>query len=115
MAEIAVALSRPTGNARQVLWEEMTNGDTAEPLTVADGLGKVFSVQFVGTWDGATAVLQGSNDASTWFTVNDVHGNAVSTTADAFFEVSTTALYLRPSHSGGSGSEDIDVTMISRS
>lgn len=72
------------------------------------------TVQFTGTFDSATAVLQGSNDGSTWVTLDDAQGDTVSFTAAGYAEVSTAFLYLRPSTSGGSGSQDIDCIFCAR-
>jgi hypothetical protein len=76
-------------------------------------------VQFTGTWGtGGTAILQGSNDAdedtATWFTLKDKLGNAVSATADALFQVLHMPRHLRPKLSAGTGSIDVDVTLIER-
>jgi len=72
------------------------------------------SVQISGTFNGGTTcVMQVSNDGSTWFTADDTQGTAVSATADAFFELSTAARYIRPSVSSGS-SDDLDVVLVVR-
>ena len=40
------------------------------------------SVQFTGTWGGATAVLEGSLDGTTYFTLTNAQGDDVSFTAN---------------------------------
>ena len=62
-------------------WDAMgddTTGDAAQVGSYADK-----TVQFAGTWGGATAVLEGSMDGTTWFTLTDYQGAAISATADA--------------------------------
>lgn len=93
---------------------------TWETLTSANAVGQAFqmpawsdrSVQFVGTFDSATVVLQGSNDGTNWVTLGDPQGNAISKTSAALEGVSEITRYVRPSTSGGSGSQDIDVYLL---
>jgi hypothetical protein len=74
----------------------------------------VAAVQFTGTFDSATAVLQGSNDGTNWETLSDVFGLNISFSAAGYAEVSTAMAYLRPSTSGGGGSQDIDCILVAR-
>ncbi len=97
----------------RIEWNNITESDTANPVAVS-GLGPaVGSVQFIGTFGSATAVLQGSNDGSTWVNLEDQNGDAISLTAAGAVDFSTAMLHLRPSMSGGS-SQDIDVFMVLR-
>ena len=40
------------------------------------------SVTFVGTWGGATAALEGSNDGTNWVPITDAQGTAITKTAN---------------------------------
>lgn len=40
------------------------------------------SVTFTGTWGGATAALEGSNDGTNWVPITDVQGTAITKTAN---------------------------------
>ena len=40
------------------------------------------SVTFTGTWGGATAALEGSNDGSTWVPITDPQGTAITRTSN---------------------------------
>jgi hypothetical protein len=82
-------------------------GDTLEHTAWSDR-----SVQFTGTFDSGTVVLQGSNDGTNWFTLTDPQGNAISKTAAALEAVSELTRYVRPSVSGGGGSCAIDVHLL---
>lgn len=103
------------GGTTLITWEELTSTNTAgtqwEPLA-RQGLG--VTVQFLGTFDSAIAALQGSNDGTNWLTVKDTLGSDVSFTTAGYAEVSTGFRYLRPSTSGGSGSQDIDCILAAR-
>lgn len=70
------------------------------------------TVSFVGTWDSATAILQGSNDGSVWFTLNDYLGVDISATGNAMFLVAETPRYIRPVTSGGGASTNVDVIVV---
>lgn len=84
-------------------WVGVATGDTLLALDMAGIGGVVSSVQISGTHGGATNKLQVSNDGAVWFDLNDKDGNAVSATANAFFELNTAARYIRPAVSGGTG------------
>jgi len=96
-----------------VTWETLTETDTCETWDVTGSKLRNASVQLTGTWGSATVVLQQSNDGTTWFTADDFEGTAVSATANAFFQLSLSARYLRPSTSGGTGS-DVDIVLVMR-
>lgn len=93
----------PTGRSKlhQVVWqlaasEDEVMADVPAPLVCA-------SVQFTGTFGGATALLQVSNDGETWFPLKDTAGNLVSATAAAMFDISSAAAFVRARTTGGSG------------
>ena len=94
-------------------WETLTENDTASRLELAGTLPAIASFQVVGTFGGATVVLQGSNDGTNWVTMKDTAGNDVSLTATGSAEVSSAMRYFRPSASGGS-SQDVDVFFVAR-
>lgn len=96
-----------------VTWTGAATGDTLEEFGLIDTAAVAGSVQITGTFGGATAVMQVSNDSTTWFTAKDMSNTEVSATADAFFEFSSSALYLRPSISGGTG-DTIDIVLSLR-
>lgn len=59
------------------------------------------SVQMSGTWNGATVVLQGSHDDTTWFTLTDPLGNAISMTANGLKQINELTRYVRPDVTAG--------------
>jgi len=71
-------------------------GATASVGAIADK-----TVQLSGTFNGATAVLQGSMDGTTWFTLNDSEGNPISTTTATLRLITENPRYVRPVISGG--------------
>jgi hypothetical protein len=71
------------------------------------------AVQFGGTFGGATVGLQASNDGVTYFNLKDLGNIAISATANAMFEFTTSAMFLRPVVTGGTA-DAIDVTVVLR-
>lgn len=114
MADITQTTSR-LGAAVSTTWATLTSANAAGSAYQPERTrASVAAVQFTGTFDSATAVLQGSNDGTNWVTLSDVFGLNVSFTAAGYAEISTAMAYLRPSTSGGGGSQDIDCILIAR-
>ena len=104
-----------SGDRDVATWGTLTSSNAAGSIYEPEGTrAAVASVQFVGTFDSATAVLQGSNDGSTWVTLKDLIGSDISLTAAGAAEFSASMLYIRPSTSGGGGSQDIDCIVVAR-
>lgn len=114
MADINLAITQ--GGARAVVtWETLTSGNAAGTAYEPDvQRAAVSAVQFTGVFDSATAILQGSNDGTNWVTLSDLGGASISLTAAGAKELSTAMAYLRPSTSGGGGSQDIDCILVAR-
>ena len=109
MANITPTVDRisPFGDEAHVItWPLLTAANAAGVAIEMPG-SFYRSVQFDGTWDSATAVLQGSNDGTTWFTLNDLQGSAISKTGNALEGIAELTRYVRPSTSGGGGSQSL--------
>lgn len=112
MAEVTYTQSQTIDNHTLVTWTGVTEADTFQPYPV----GPRYShrvVQIGGTFGGATAVLKGSNDNTTYATLKDMHGTAISTTSAALSEVAEHPLYLKPEASGGV-SQSLTVQLLLR-
>lgn len=59
------------------------------------------SVQMSGTWNGATVLLEGSIDGTTYLPLTDPQGNAISKTADALEAITEIVNFVRPRCSSG--------------
>lgn len=113
MATVAPDFNLSTATIRVAKWAALATGDTITSISPARDLTLAGTVQISGTFGGATVVLQASNDGTNWVTLDDAHGAAITTTALAMFEISTSALYLRPGISGGTA-DAVDVTLAMR-
>ena len=72
------------------------------------------NVQWGGTFDSATVLVQGSNDASNYISLTDPQGNALSKTAAAIEQIVENTLFIKPSASGGGGSQSLTVILVAR-
>ena len=89
-------------------------------LTSADATGDAVhmegrpdgSVQFVGTFDGATAVLEWSNDGTNFITHNDENATALEFTATGGGMFVLRSKWIRVSSTGGGGSQSIQAYLI---
>ena len=74
------------------------------------------SVQVIGTFGaGGTIVVQGSNDGgTTWATLNDPQGSALSLTAAGVHSVQELSGLTRVNVTGGDGTTDLDAYVLCR-
>lgn len=99
-----------------VTWSGFTTAaDVGSPVPVGDCLD--ITLQMVGTL-GTTPnmIIEGSNDGSTWATLKDIHGTALSAIATAAVHlIAEKPLYIRPRFSAtAGGTPDINVIMVIR-
>lgn len=114
MATIKGVTTYPTRSVARTIWETLTSAN-------AVGSGEALdrhpdkTVQLTGTFGSATVIMQGSNDGgTTYFTLQDAQGDALSFTAAGGNVILENPALIRPSASGGDGTQDIDVILISR-
>ena len=102
-----MALTMTTGKShtrRIATWATETTAGSASITRYAPLISLAnASVQISGTFGGATVVLQGSNDGTTYATLKDLQGNNLSFTAAGYAEFSSGAAFIKPSISGGAG------------
>jgi hypothetical protein len=113
MATITPALTIVAGIPR-ITWTGVSTADTMVAYGPITGKSLEFaSVLKSGTWGGSTVTLAGSEDGTTYLTLKDRTGTAVSSTANARYELSTSASYLKPTSSGGTA-DNVDVVVVLR-
>lgn len=71
----------------------------------------VASIQFAGTFGGATVAIEISNDGVNWLPLTDRNDTAVTATAAGLVDVSCGAARIRAKTTGGNGTTDIMVTL----
>jgi hypothetical protein len=72
------------------------------------------SVQIAGTFDGATVILEGSNDGTNYRPLTDPQGNDISKTSASLEQITESVLHARPRLTGAGGSTSITVTIAAR-
>lgn len=92
-------------------WSGVTEADTCAPAPI-DATPRSLTVQFSGTFGGATAIMQGSNDLafSLAAPLDDVEDVAVSSTSAGSWELRYAWPFVRPSASGGTG-QSLTITL----
>lgn len=102
MATITATETSLKRGAAVHFWNTTTEADTFDKVYVGDAAD--LSVQIIGTFGGATVIVQGSNDdGTTWATLNDLGGTAISKTAAALAGIRERVKHIRLSASGGTG------------
>lgn len=96
-----------------VTWTGIAPGDTCDPYVLKGQRGLALSIQVSGTFGGATIAVQHSNDNTSYLTMSDIVGAAANTASSSIFEATTSAVYVRPLITGGTGSS-VSVRMVLR-
>jgi hypothetical protein len=114
MADITPTRVAPNSMAHEVLiitWETVGGADTCLPVELANYADR--SIQVAGTFGGATATVQGSNDGTNWATLADPQGNALAITSAKIEALLEVTRYTRVVTTGGTGT-DLDITLLAR-
>lgn len=100
----------PSININGIKWLAIPLNETGAPLSMSGLTDR--SVQIGGTFGGATVTIEGSNDGTTYFTLNDIQGSAISKTSAALEGIAEVAKYIRPKVTGGDGTTSINVYLV---
>lgn len=95
-----VAIVDHPANVREAVWSNLAGAETGIAANVPR---RDLAVQVSGTIGGATVVVEGSNDGTTWAGVTDGTA-AISFTAAGLKRIVEHPLYFRAKTSGGTGS-----------
>ena len=109
---------REGANVFSTKWLTLTTANVdGEPLELPAAADQ--SVQVTGTFNGATVSIQGCNaddpSSGPWSTMHDTAGDLLQFTSAGIAAVAENVRYMRPFMTGGAGSTDLDVLVISRS
>lgn len=114
MATVNATVSRISGDDKVVMitWaltSTDTDGAPAEWCAYADR-----TVTFTGTWGGATAALEGSNDGVTWLPLADVQGTAITATANKIETAVELTRFVRPNLTTAGSGAAVSATIVMR-
>lgn len=97
----------------EITWAGLLNGDTGSAEILARYSDK--SIQVVGDLGvGGVCLIEGSNDGSSFFTLVDPQGNALSFSAFGLEQVLEITKFIRPRISAGDGDTDFTVILVGR-
>jgi hypothetical protein len=105
-----VVTNTPWNRVKTILWETVTDTNHTGLPYYRPAFG-VKSVQVTGTFNGGTLRIEGSNDGTNYYALNDPQGNALDITAAKIEQIMETTLYIRPRITAGTGM-DLDVTIL---
>lgn len=111
MADVAAIVTEKAAQSFLATWSGMAAGDVGIPIAYVGHADR--TVQFSGSFNGATVTLEGSLDGESWATLSDAKGNALSVTAAGIAAVAEIVLYARPVVTGGS-SPSVTVKILMR-
>lgn len=97
----------------ETLWEGLLNTDDGSPFS--DGALGDKCVHVFGTFGvGGAILVEGGNNGTTFKTLTDPQGAAVSFTAEGVKQIIENPKWIRPRVTGGDGTTDLDVIILSR-
>lgn len=97
----------------KVTWLNIADGDTIEAVR---GLSEYSdrSIEIYGNIDGGTVTINGSNEGSAFFNLNDPMGNALSFSANGLAAILEFTDYIQPSTTGGGASQATNIILIAK-
>lgn len=109
-----VFIPSPRARVHGISWT-MAHADTVgDPVELTAWQDR--TVHLFGTWDSATIVIQGSNEATptNWVTLRDPGGTSLSFTSDGMKAILELPRWIRPSKSGGAANDAVTVIINAR-
>lgn len=105
----------PTSGVDLHTYDELDTLDTSPEVITPNGTEPIAGfIQMEGTPGGGTVALQGSNDGTNWVNLKDFTGTEIAlTTSPSGADFTTSARFIRPLITGGSG-DDVNVTICLR-
>jgi hypothetical protein len=95
---------------RTTTWASLASGDSG--AAVEAGYAKSINFQIKGAnFTGTTVIVEGSNDGTTYYQLDDIEGTLISKTAAGQMEVRDRPRYIRPRVSIGAASTDVTGVM----
>jgi hypothetical protein len=85
------------------------DGAPAEWCSFADR-----TATFTGTWGGATAALEGSNDGTNWLPLADVQGTAITATSNKIEMAVELTRFVRPNLTTAGSGAAVSATLLMR-
>ena len=100
------------GSVKMITWALTTANNDGAPAEWAQWADR--TVTFTGTWGGATAALEGSNDGTTWVAIADGQGVAITATANKVETAVELTRYVRPRLTTVGSGAAVSATLVMR-
>jgi len=92
-----------------------TGGATLGDPVSSQGRQAMVHVSLTANLNGQTVTFEGSNDGTTYSTLKDANGNALSFTADALVLLFMIPIYVRPKITGAASGAGVKVSLLTQS
>lgn len=93
-------------------WAGLLNGDSGTPAGV-QGKAVEYTLIVTGTFGvGGSVALQGSNDGSTFFAMEDVTGSTIAATTNKMWRISHMPRQIKPVVTAGDGTTVLGVNIV---
>lgn len=95
-------------------WTGLVSTENGDALDAARFIDKCVQVGGSFSTGPAQVTIKGSNDGTSWFTLNDVQGNALVFTTSGMEQVLENPQFIRPETASGATGTSVNVIIISR-
>lgn len=113
MAEKTYSLTRTNKGDLLVTWLAVTNADTFQQFPLEEAVSEM-TFHVGGTFNSATCTVQGGNITGQMLNMRRLDGTTASVTAASLLAVLERPLFIKPTATGGGGSQSLDVYMLMR-
>ena len=100
----------PGRNAMKVSWQGLGQDEQGDSFLLSSFADR--SAQVSGVFGGATVVIEGSNNDTTYHTLTDPQGNLLSFTTPGLELVMELVSSIRPRVVGGDGTTSLNIDMV---
>lgn len=113
MAEIALTKARTNNGDLLVSWLAVTNADTFQQFSLDEAVSEI-TFHVGGTFNSATCTIQGGHITGQMLNMRRLDGTTASVTTASLLSVLERPLFIKPTATGGGGSQSLNVYMLVR-
>ena len=111
IAGVTASVGRGDNSTIVVTWANIGNADTCHEVSFPEYADR--SIHVSGTFNGASVVIQGSNNGAVSFaTLNDPTETAITISTEAIRAVLENTAFIKPVITGGGGLQSLTVSLL---